>query len=205
MAPDQQMKKVAHNAIERRYRTNLNDRIQALRSVVPSLQEAETTEADEKKLNKATILRCATEYILDLKHANAICSQENEHLQQLIASQPGGELILAQFLTQKQQYQALEAARMAQERQAQQERERMERKRILKERAAQRAALARLFMPNSEPKRRRSSRRKRASSKNDSEDLQSSRALMALFGLCLTHPLTQTSSSVDLSLAFDWW
>ncbi|RKP07923.1 Myc-type, basic helix-loop-helix domain-containing protein, partial [Thamnocephalis sphaerospora] len=95
-------KKSAHNAIERRYRTNLNDRIAELRAVVPALcqirPEDATTAArkssqdgglDEDdhdclvdgvpaatRLNKATILRKATEYIVHLRRHNQ--AQRNE-------------------------------------------------------------------------------------------------------------------------------
>ncbi|KAF9988612.1 hypothetical protein BGZ75_009035 [Mortierella antarctica] len=78
--PTKQQKKVAHNAIERRYRNNINDRINDLKNVVPALcniktkdekdedEDDETQDADgvakATKLNKATILRKATEYII---------------------------------------------------------------------------------------------------------------------------------------------
>jgi hypothetical protein len=70
---DQPVKKTAHNMIEKRYRTNLNDKIAALRDSVPSLRimtksarGEDTTEDREElhgltpahKLNKATV-RCA--------------------------------------------------------------------------------------------------------------------------------------------------
>lgn len=67
---DQPIKKTAHNMIEKRYRTNLNDKIAALRDSVPSLRimsksakGEDTTEDREElhgltpahKLNKATV------------------------------------------------------------------------------------------------------------------------------------------------------
>ena len=66
----QPVKKTAHNMIEKRYRTNLNDKIAALRDSVPSLRvmarsgngddedELEDLEglAPAHKLNKATVL-----------------------------------------------------------------------------------------------------------------------------------------------------
>lgn len=70
--PNQPVKKTAHNMIEKRYRTNLNDKIAALRDSVPSLRimsksarGEDTTEDREElhgltpahKLNKATV-RC---------------------------------------------------------------------------------------------------------------------------------------------------
>ena len=74
-------KKTAHNMIEKRYRTNLNDKIAALRDSVPSLRvmsRPNGTEEDDDpedlegltpahKLNKATVLSKATEYIRHLE------------------------------------------------------------------------------------------------------------------------------------------
>ncbi|KAI8880394.1 HLH-domain-containing protein, partial [Backusella circina FSU 941] len=109
----QQLKKVAHNAIERRYRNNINDRIHDLKNVVPALykarirekkdekgrqetvdemEEDESTDSQEsgeivegvevaKKLNKATILHKATEYIHYLKYTNEMTRRENQLLE----------------------------------------------------------------------------------------------------------------------------
>ena len=77
----QQPKKTAHNMIEKRYRTNLNEKIAALRDSVPSLRVMAGTsklgDDDEEedlegltpahKLNKATVLAKATEYIRHLE------------------------------------------------------------------------------------------------------------------------------------------
>lgn len=101
-------KKTAHNMIEKRYRTNLNDKIAALRDSVPSLRvmvhklEASqnggggsSEEADGEdmmweedlgglapahKLNKATILSKATEYITHLERKNRNLAKENAAL-----------------------------------------------------------------------------------------------------------------------------
>jgi hypothetical protein len=91
-------KKTTHNVIEKRYRTNLNDKIAALRDSVPSLRimarrlehsassdDAEEEELDEDlvgltpahKLNKATILSKATEYISHLERRNKNLAKEN--------------------------------------------------------------------------------------------------------------------------------
>lgn len=78
--------KTSHNMIEKRYRTNINDKILALRDCVPSLRcvvngTPRTTEELEgltpaSKLNKATVLTKATEYILHLQKRNAILIKE---------------------------------------------------------------------------------------------------------------------------------
>lgn len=92
-------KKTAHNMIEKRYRTNLNDKIAALRDSVPALRvmvhrleqhEPEGLEdgldedlgglAPAHKLNKATILSKATEYIAHLEKKNQSLARENNQL-----------------------------------------------------------------------------------------------------------------------------
>jgi hypothetical protein len=79
------IKKTAHNMIEKRYRTNLNDKIALLRDSVPSLRvmSRSTSHGEEEddgedleglapahKLNKATVLSKATEYIGHLEKRN---------------------------------------------------------------------------------------------------------------------------------------
>ncbi|KAF4973932.1 hypothetical protein FZEAL_9118 [Fusarium zealandicum] len=92
-------KKTAHNMIEKRYRTNLNDKIAALRDSVPALRvmvhrlEQQSPEelvedgeedlgglAPAHKLNKATILSKATEYIAHLEKKNKSLARENNQL-----------------------------------------------------------------------------------------------------------------------------
>ncbi|KAF5027351.1 hypothetical protein F66182_552 [Fusarium sp. NRRL 66182] len=92
-------KKTAHNMIEKRYRTNLNDKIAALRDSVPALRvmvhrleqpcpEGAEEDMDEDlggltpahKLNKATILSKATEYIAHLEKKNKSLARENNQL-----------------------------------------------------------------------------------------------------------------------------
>lgn len=92
-------KKTAHNMIEKRYRTNLNDKIAALRDSVPALrvmvhrlERQASEEGDEDaeedlgglapahKLNKATILSKATEYIAHLEKKNKSLARENNQL-----------------------------------------------------------------------------------------------------------------------------
>ncbi|TVY37571.1 Sterol regulatory element-binding protein [Lachnellula occidentalis] len=87
------IKKTAHNMIEKRYRTNLNDKITALRDSVPSLRvmskrnsRGEEIEEDLQgltpahKLNKATVLSKATEYIAHLEKRNRYLTKENSSL-----------------------------------------------------------------------------------------------------------------------------
>lgn len=109
-------KKTAHNMIEKRYRTNLNDKIAALRDSVPALRvmvhrleqnpnaagNANDMDVMEEikaeagldpnedvdlggltpahKLNKATILSKATEYIALLERKNRALAKENTSL-----------------------------------------------------------------------------------------------------------------------------
>lgn len=105
-------KKTAHNMIEKRYRTNLNDKIAALRDSVPGLrsdahaahshdQPPDEEEEDDRqghetqgggvggppggggsKLNKATILSKATEYIAVLERRNRELGSECESLRE---------------------------------------------------------------------------------------------------------------------------
>jgi len=87
------VKKTAHNMIEKRYRTNLNDKIAALRDSVPSLRvmtrknsRGEEVQEDLQgltpahKLNKATVLSKATEYIAHLEKRNKLLTKENTSL-----------------------------------------------------------------------------------------------------------------------------
>ncbi|KAI9813470.1 MAG: hypothetical protein M1827_004146 [Pycnora praestabilis] len=90
------VKKTAHNMIEKRYRTNLNDKIAALRDSVPSLRimsrgkDGNVEEEDDPedlegltpahKLNKATVLSKATEYIRHLEKRLSRSDDENAAL-----------------------------------------------------------------------------------------------------------------------------
>ncbi|GJN72010.1 hypothetical protein PLICBS_006081 [Purpureocillium lilacinum] len=95
------VKKTAHNMIEKRYRTNINDKIAALRDSVPSLRimsksarGEDTTEDREElhgltpahKLNKATVLSKATEYIRHLEKRNSRLLDENTAMKERIAA-----------------------------------------------------------------------------------------------------------------------
>lgn len=206
------LKKVAHNAIERRYRNNINDRIQELRNVVPALYQArdfkKPSEDDDssddeegtkevvdgvevaKKLNKATILHKATEYIHHLKHVNELAERENQVLQQILAQMPGGSKVLARFQVQKYDFQKAEQQRLISERKELLEREKLERQKMLRERAAQRAALAELLpKPARRPYRRRAKKQEPSAevSANETGNDQSpsdNKAFLAIF-LCL--------------------
>lgn len=86
--------------IEKRYRTNLNDKIAALRDSVPSLRVMAGTsklgdEEEEEdlegltpahKLNKATVLAKATEYIRHLEKRSKKLQEENEHLKNRLSA-----------------------------------------------------------------------------------------------------------------------
>jgi hypothetical protein len=87
------VKKTAHNMIEKRYRTNLNEKIAALRDSVPSLRvmSKKNSRGEEihedlqgltpaHKLNKATVLSKATEYIAHLEKRNKHLVKENAAL-----------------------------------------------------------------------------------------------------------------------------
>ncbi|RCI01011.1 hypothetical protein CU097_015208 [Rhizopus azygosporus] len=126
-APGRQHKKTAHNAIERRYRNNINDRIAELKNAVPALLYAKVKDNNGRKrkndeeddgedgeeyldgvavatkLNKATILRKATEYINHLKKTGEDIKRENEVLQNILSQLPGGADILQRYHMQKQQ------------------------------------------------------------------------------------------------------
>ncbi|TGO58494.1 hypothetical protein BCON_0054g00240 [Botryotinia convoluta] len=101
------IKKTAHNMIEKRYRTNLNDKIALLRDSVPSLRvmtrkcsrgqedgdehiNGDDEEEDLQgltpahKLNKATVLSKATEYINHLEKRNKYLQKENAALKSRI-------------------------------------------------------------------------------------------------------------------------
>lgn len=86
--------KTSHNQIERKYRTNINSKIMMLRDAVPALRIAsggsslkvEDLEGltPALKLNKASVLTKATEYIHHLEKKNDMLMQQNRHLQRLI-------------------------------------------------------------------------------------------------------------------------
>ncbi|MCJ1462168.1 hypothetical protein MMC07_000768 [Pseudocyphellaria aurata] len=84
-----QTSKRSHTVIEKRYRTNLNHKIAALRESVPSLRNDSQDPADlgglspASKLNKATVLSKAMEYIQHLERRNGSLEKENAKLRSL--------------------------------------------------------------------------------------------------------------------------
>lgn len=101
--------KTSHNMIEKRYRTNINEKILALRDCVPSLRcvvdGSPTAEKDldgltpASRLNKATVLTKATEYILHLQSKNDSLLKEVSDLRSMMNNHP---LVANQH--QQQQY-----------------------------------------------------------------------------------------------------
>ncbi|XP_048408367.2 sterol regulatory element-binding protein 1 isoform X1 [Stegostoma tigrinum] len=67
-APNKGEKRTAHNAIEKRYRSSINDKIVELKDLIVGT---------ESKLNKSAILRKAVDYIRFLQQANQKLKQEN--------------------------------------------------------------------------------------------------------------------------------
>lgn len=91
------VKKASHNVIEKRYRNNLNDKIVELRNSVPSLRAMGRTHPGNDsedlegltpahKLNKATVMAKATEYIRHLERRNKTIADEMAALQSRLAS-----------------------------------------------------------------------------------------------------------------------
>ncbi|KAK0743136.1 hypothetical protein B0T18DRAFT_328731 [Schizothecium vesticola] len=80
--------RTAHNDIERKYRTNLKDRISELRDAVPALHTiVEDGEDDDStnrgaKVSKGAVLTKATEYIHYLERRNKQIMQEHRKLSQ---------------------------------------------------------------------------------------------------------------------------
>lgn len=88
----QRKAKTSHNMIEKRYRNNINDKINVLRDCVPTLRDAAaTTVADgvpSIRLNKATVLTKAAEYIEQLKARNKLLVKENSELKARVTGRP---------------------------------------------------------------------------------------------------------------------
>ncbi|KAI8342940.1 helix-loop-helix DNA-binding domain-containing protein [Chlamydoabsidia padenii] len=215
-------KKDAHNAIERRYRNNINDKIRELQQVVPALCRTHHQHSEEdddmddimeeedgvpvaKKLNKATILQKSTEYIHYLKYSQQLLKQENDMLQQMVQALPGGGPLLEQFLVDKERFDQAEKERRIKERKWAAQQERINHQRMLKERAAQRAAL---MSPEERQRRRRRSSQPRKKSSSPpsstfsptpsptSSSSSPSRFLSVLFGISFFAAPTSTGPLV---------
>ncbi|KIJ14600.1 hypothetical protein PAXINDRAFT_100073 [Paxillus involutus ATCC 200175] len=108
--------KTSHTTIERRYRTNLNARIQSLKAAVPALRVLDQNyKSDEYKVDdrgyidgvkvarkgsKANVLGKAVEYIRVLKRREARLNRQQDGLRALICRFPGGQNILAEWDTE---------------------------------------------------------------------------------------------------------
>ncbi|KAG9311690.1 hypothetical protein JVU11DRAFT_7927 [Chiua virens] len=105
--------KTSHTTIERRYRTNLNARIQSLKAAVPALRVLDQNckndeyKVDERgyidgvkvarKGSKANVLGKAVEYICVLKRREVRLKREQDGLRTLICEFPGGQNILTEW------------------------------------------------------------------------------------------------------------
>ncbi|KAH9496042.1 Sterol regulatory element-binding protein 1 [Bulinus truncatus] len=78
-------KRTAHNAIEKRYRLSINDKIVELKDLVAGV---------EAKLNKSAILRKAIDMIRHLQRDNNRLKQENLNLKMILKKQNPQELLL---------------------------------------------------------------------------------------------------------------
>ncbi|KAI6032464.1 hypothetical protein EDC04DRAFT_2572023 [Pisolithus marmoratus] len=108
--------KTSHTTIERRYRTNLNARIQSLKAAVPALRVLDPNykndeyKVDERgyidgvkvarKGSKANVLGKAVEYIQVLKRREARLTREKDGLRTLVCRFPNGEIVLSQWETE---------------------------------------------------------------------------------------------------------
>lgn len=88
--PNKGEKRNAHNAIERRYRSSINDKIVELKNMVVG---------PEAKLNKSAVLRKAIDYLRYLQNANTKLKQENLVLK--MAVQQTGATVADVLLDQK--------------------------------------------------------------------------------------------------------
>ncbi|KAI8798918.1 sterol regulatory element-binding protein 1-like [Biomphalaria glabrata] len=78
-------KRTAHNAIEKRYRLSINDKIVELKDLVAGV---------EAKLNKSAILRKAIDMIRHLQRDNSRLKQENLNLKMILKKQNPNDFLL---------------------------------------------------------------------------------------------------------------
>lgn len=91
----------SHNIVEKRYRTNINQKITALRDSIPSLRPTEASDTKPvesggqptQKFNKATVLSTAVGYIRDLEKDKRRLENEIAQLKVLLRAmqQPGND------------------------------------------------------------------------------------------------------------------
>ncbi|KAI9262752.1 hypothetical protein BY458DRAFT_514894 [Sporodiniella umbellata] len=99
-------RKTAHHVIERRYRNNINDRMTELKNTLPALNQACNEDPPQgntpaaTKLNKATILKTATDYIQHLKRISHDLKQDNQMLHNTIGQFANGPAYLQTHLQQ---------------------------------------------------------------------------------------------------------
>ncbi|XP_064481949.1 sterol regulatory element-binding protein 1-like isoform X2 [Ornithodoros turicata] len=86
-SPNKGEKRNAHNAIERRYRSSINDKIIELKNMVVGT---------EAKLNKSAVLRKAIDYIRYMQNTNAKLKQENMALKMAFQRKYPGEVLVEQ-------------------------------------------------------------------------------------------------------------
>ncbi|XP_012279749.1 sterol regulatory element-binding protein 2 [Orussus abietinus] len=85
-----EVKRSAHNAIERRYRTSINDKIVELKNIIVGV---------DAKLNKSAILRKTIDYIRFLQNSNAKLKAENMSLKMTAQRHNLRELLVCGELT----------------------------------------------------------------------------------------------------------
>ena len=85
-----EVKRSAHNAIERRYRTSINDKIIELKNIIVGV---------DAKLNKSAILRKTIDYIRFLQNSNAKLKSENMSLKMAAQRQNLRDLLVCGELT----------------------------------------------------------------------------------------------------------
>ncbi|XP_054005282.1 sterol regulatory element-binding protein 1 [Hylaeus anthracinus] len=85
-----EVKRSAHNAIERRYRTSINDKIIELKNIIVGV---------DAKLNKSAILRKTIDYIRFLQNSNAKLKAENMSLKMTAQKQNLRDLLVCGELT----------------------------------------------------------------------------------------------------------
>ncbi|XP_043581085.1 sterol regulatory element-binding protein 1 [Bombus pyrosoma] len=85
-----EVKRSAHNAIERRYRTSINDKIIELKNIIVGV---------DAKLNKSAILRKTIDYIRFLQNSNARLKAENMSLKLAAQRQNLRDLLVCGELT----------------------------------------------------------------------------------------------------------